>query len=202
MLSPSRNVVDLLCVEFAKDHGSKKFFSDHRKVLREAKMNADRFYKSHYLHPRDKRNIKGHCVQIAGPAGQISEVKLVDNGLYVASHLGSLRLPSSQTNLRDLRTLLERLFTIKNILITQKAYYISIEHLEQADKKSMEAKLNTERSLYSPLSPTLSQTTLSESSSSTMRYTSWVRGAWFPPPPKKNIKYNGKWNESLFSSSK
>lgn len=65
-----------------------------------------------------------------GPVGQISEVKLVDNSLYVASHLGSLRLPSLQTNLRDLRTLLETLFTIKNVLVAQKAYYISIEHLE------------------------------------------------------------------------
>lgn len=82
-------------------------------------------------------------MQIAGPAGQMSEVKLVDNSLYVVNHLGSLRLSSSQTNLRDLRTFLERLFTIKSFLVAQKAYYISIEHLEQADKKSMEAKLNT-----------------------------------------------------------
>lgn len=46
-------------------------------------------------------------MQIAGPDGQMSKAKLVNNGLYAASHLGSLRLPSTQIDLRNLCTLLE-----------------------------------------------------------------------------------------------
>lgn len=45
-------------------------------------------------------------MQIAGPAGQMLEIAFVDNGLYAASHLGSLRLPSTQMDLRYLRALL------------------------------------------------------------------------------------------------
>ncbi|KAG1417628.1 hypothetical protein G6F58_005424 [Rhizopus delemar] len=114
-LSPGGKVVDLVSVEFAKNSSNDKYFSDHRKVLREVKINIDRFYRSPFMKRRDKRNISGHCIQIARAEGQIKQVCLVDNGLYVASRIGSLRLPSSQTDLRKARTLLERLFTLKQI---------------------------------------------------------------------------------------
>ncbi|KAI9478515.1 MAG: hypothetical protein EXX96DRAFT_571212 [Benjaminiella poitrasii] len=130
----------------------------------------------------------------------MSEVKLVDNGLYVASHLGSLRLPSSQMDLRKLRTLLERLFTLKKIIVGQKAYYDMIEHSECATRKSIEFKQNTERSPYSPShqsSP--SSPSLLSTSSSNEGYITWVRGTWFSPSKKKDRKYEGEWNPSLFS---
>ncbi|KAI9476369.1 MAG: hypothetical protein EXX96DRAFT_576920 [Benjaminiella poitrasii] len=199
--SPSGKIIDLLSVEFAKDSSSGKFFADHRKVLREAKANADRFYRSPFLNSKIKKNTRGHCIQIAGPVGQMLEVALVDNGLYAASHLGSLRLPSTQMDLRYLRTLLERLLTVKNILLTQKRYYELIEHSEQAAKKSMESKLNMDSSPYSPSSPTSSPSSLS-SSSTTNKYISWVRGTWFPPSIKKDTKCSGVWHESLFSPPK
>jgi hypothetical protein len=135
-------------------------------------------------------------MQIVGPEGQMSKVKLVNNGLYAASHLGSLRLPSTQTDLRNLRTLLERIFTLKNIILNQKAYYVSIEHKKHAAKKPTGSKQNMERSPYSPSSSTSSQS----SATSTERYTSWVRGAWFPPSAEKDRKYQGEWNSSLLAS--
>ncbi|KAG1222336.1 hypothetical protein G6F35_005370 [Rhizopus arrhizus] len=92
-LSPGGKVVDLVSVEFAKNSSNDKYFSDHRKVLREVKINIDRFYRSPFMKRRDKRNISGHCIQIARAEGQINQVCLVDNGLYVASRIGSLRLP-------------------------------------------------------------------------------------------------------------
>lgn len=74
-------------------------------------------------------------MQIAGPAGQLLEVALVDNGLYAANHIGSLRLSSAQMDLRYLRTVLERLFTLKKYLLAQKTCYESIEHSIQASEK-------------------------------------------------------------------
>lgn len=44
-------------------------------------------------------------MQIVGPVRQMLEVALVDNGLYAATHLGSLRLLTfHQMDLRYLRT--------------------------------------------------------------------------------------------------
>jgi hypothetical protein len=42
------------------------------------------------------------------------------NGLYVAGKLGSLRLPTSSLDLKNARTLLERLYTISQNNISQK----------------------------------------------------------------------------------
>jgi hypothetical protein len=49
----------------------------------------------------------------------MNEVCLVDNGLYVATRLGSLRLPSSGADLRKARVLLDRLFDLKKVILTQ-----------------------------------------------------------------------------------
>ncbi|ORE04280.1 hypothetical protein BCV72DRAFT_211623 [Rhizopus microsporus var. microsporus] len=117
----------------------------------------------------------------------MSEVKLVGNRPYVASHLGSLRLPSTQMDLGNLRTLLERLFTLKYTILIQESYYVLIEHKKQATKRSMESKQNVEIPPYSL--------------SSTNKYTLWVRGAWFPPSTKKDRRYQDEWSPSLFSHS-
>ncbi|CAO3646502.1 unnamed protein product [Mucor hiemalis] len=88
--------VNLACVEFAKNNRDDKFYSDHRKILREGKAVADQFYSFPSLTSREKRNVAGCWIQIAAVEGQVMNVKLVDQGLYVASRIGSLRLPSSQ----------------------------------------------------------------------------------------------------------
>jgi hypothetical protein len=58
-------------------------------------------------------NIKANCIQVTDIEGQIMNVELVGNDLYVASKLGSLRLPTSSLDLKNARTLLERLYTLK-----------------------------------------------------------------------------------------
>lgn len=89
-----------------------------------------------------------------------------------------------------------RIFTLKNIILNQKAYYVSIEHKKHAAKKPTESKQNMERSPYSPSSSTSSQS----SAFSTERYTSWVRGTWLPPSAEKDRKYQVEWNSSLLAS--
>jgi hypothetical protein len=54
---------------------------------------------------------------MAGVDDQAMNVKLVDQGLYVTSQLGTLRLPSSHIGMRKVRVLLERLFTLKRNLL-------------------------------------------------------------------------------------
>ncbi|KAI8977166.1 hypothetical protein BDF20DRAFT_820480 [Mycotypha africana] len=196
--SPGGEVVDLLCVEFAKDANDDKYFMDHRKVLREAKVNIDRFHRNRYLKPHQKRIISGYCIQISGTEGTISRVRLVDKGLYVANHVGSLRLPSSGADLRKTRTLLERLFTLKDNLLSQREHFDAMEHERIAQKKSLEAKQNKTRSPYE-------NNFNSNSSDSSLRlpysekYTSWVRASWFPPSVKKDFTYQGVRSKYLFS---
>lgn len=112
--------VDLLAVEFVKDTDANKFHTDHRKVLREAKVNANYFYRSKHLDDRTKRSIRGQEIQVAGVEAQMNEVKLVDNGLYVASNSGSPLLRSCGADLRKLRTVLERLLTLKALACVTK----------------------------------------------------------------------------------
>lgn len=111
--SASGKVVDLVNFEFANNNSDNKSHSDHRKVVREAKNIADRFYQGPYISSRSKKNIKSLCVQVARVKGQINDVCLVDNGLYVSTKLGSLRLPTSSLDLRKGRALLERLYDMK-----------------------------------------------------------------------------------------
>ncbi|EIE77848.1 hypothetical protein RO3G_02552 [Rhizopus delemar RA 99-880] len=66
--------------------------------------------------------------EIAGTEGQISRVCLMDRGLYVANHIGSLRLPSSEVDLRKVRSLLERLFTIKQNISSQRGHFDAFEY--------------------------------------------------------------------------
>lgn len=106
-------VADLMNIEFAKNQGDKKFHDDHRKILREGKVVEDYFYASPFLNKRSKRSVAIHNIHIAATEGKIKKVKVVDNGLYVATNVGSLRLPSTHIEMRRARTLLERLFILK-----------------------------------------------------------------------------------------
>lgn len=104
-LSSGGEVVDLLYVEFTKNTSNDKYFTDHRKVLGEAKVIVDRFYRNRFMKARQKRTISSHCIQIAGTEGQISRVCLVDRGLYIANHIDSLRLSSLGVGWRKARSL-------------------------------------------------------------------------------------------------
>lgn len=204
------------------------------KILREGKTVADQFYRFLGLTSREKRNIAGCCIQIAGVGGQVMNVKLVDQGLYVVSRLGSLRLPSSQVEMRKTRVLLERLFTLKRNLLYLKNLFQKLEFDKSFDSKSMERKLNIKRSPYENSSN--EQSSSNESSNEEIssqefseeeiskeeafeeeaseekvpsedfsdvykdvKYTNWVHGSWFPPPPKKDLRYDGVWHKHLFS---
>ncbi|KAI8344896.1 hypothetical protein EDC96DRAFT_449436, partial [Choanephora cucurbitarum] len=114
----------------------------------------------------------------------------VDKGLYVANHVGSLRLPSSGADLRKARTLLERLFTLKHDICKQSEQFEAMENERVARKQSMEAKQNKTRFPY--------ENDVNDSARDE-KYTSWVRSSWFPPPPKKDVKYQGVWPKCLFS---
>lgn len=100
--------VDLINVEFARNVGKVKFFADHRKILWEAKNSEDQLYNSPFLSNHTKWSTQGHCIQIFGVEDQRNQVKLVDDGLYVARGLGSLRLPTCGSDIYKARILLEQ----------------------------------------------------------------------------------------------
>ncbi|KAI9475408.1 MAG: hypothetical protein EXX96DRAFT_540010 [Benjaminiella poitrasii] len=97
--------------EFARSHSNIKFHDVHRMLLHEGKAITDHFYGSSFFKKRAKRN----AFQIVGTEDKVNKFELVDNGLYVATKLGSLCLPSSGLDMRKARTLLERLFSIKSM---------------------------------------------------------------------------------------
>lgn len=57
--------------------------------------------------------MKSLCIQIAGNQGEITETRLMDDGLYISNKIGSLRIPSGPADLNVLRVLLERLDEVK-----------------------------------------------------------------------------------------
>ncbi|KAI8063142.1 hypothetical protein BDF21DRAFT_347307, partial [Thamnidium elegans] len=187
--------VDVMNIEFARHHNSKKFQDDHRKLLREGKTISDHFYYSPYLKPRMKRNIAGIGIQIAGTEGQIKKVKLVDKGLYVATKLGSLRLPSSCLELKKARTLIERLLTLKNDFMYLANCQNIISNETMAATRHMDLKLNVERSPYEE-----EENDDEEEEKSSDKYLSWVRGSWFPPLPRKDKTYDGDYPENIFNA--
>lgn len=213
-----------LASSLQKNNRDDKFYRDHRKTLREGKTVADQFYRFPGLTSREKKNIAGCCIQIAAVEGQVMNVKMVDQGLYVASHLGSLRLPSSQVEMRETRILLERLFTLKRNLLYLKNLFQKLEFDKSSESKSMERKLDIKRSPYENSSneqsssnessnEEFSEEEISEEEASEekvprkdfsgvhkdAKYTDWVRGSWFPPPPKEDLRYDCVWHKHLFS---
>ncbi|KAI9359732.1 hypothetical protein BD770DRAFT_442327 [Pilaira anomala] len=56
---------------------------------------------------------KPQSLRIACTEGEIHEVSLVDNGLYVDNRVGSLRLPGGTFDIDIARTLISRLFDVK-----------------------------------------------------------------------------------------
>lgn len=105
--------VDLLNGEIASNATGAKYFHDNRKILRETKNITDQFYRSQFLSNSKKMKTKVQSIQIAGTEGEVAEVSLVDNGLYVNNRIGSLRLPSGIFDLGVARTLICRLLDVK-----------------------------------------------------------------------------------------
>ncbi|KAI7897712.1 uncharacterized protein BX663DRAFT_584304 [Cokeromyces recurvatus] len=146
--SASGKIVDLLNFEFSNNMADNKIFTDHRKTLCEAKTVADKFYRSPLIKKRTKKNLRSYSVQIAQVEGQITSLRLMDNGLYVATKIGSLRLPTSGHELRYARVVLERLYDLKDSAAALAAIYSSMEHEEMARRKSLATHLNNQRSPY------------------------------------------------------
>jgi hypothetical protein len=110
--------IDLLNGEIASKTTGSKYFHDNRKIIRETKNIADQFYRSRYLTNSKKMKIKAQSIQIAGTEGEIAEVSLVENGLYINDRLGSLRLPSGPNDIDITRSLICRLLDIKVYSLT------------------------------------------------------------------------------------
>jgi hypothetical protein len=108
--SSDGKTVDLINIEFAKVLQDSKFHLDHRAILCKSKTIGNVFYRDPHLKSSNKGKIRAHCIQITGIESQVVYVELVDNGLYVARKLGSLRLPACPLDLKMARVLLERLY--------------------------------------------------------------------------------------------
>lgn len=105
--------IDLINGEIASVTDPHKYFQDDRKIIREGKNMNDYFYRSPYLTTTQKESVKATCIQIMGTEGEITSLRLVDDGLYVNNYLGSLRLPSGEADLKNVRVLIERLLDVK-----------------------------------------------------------------------------------------
>lgn len=105
--------VDLLNGEVASGTSSAKYFHDNREILRETKSIADQFCRSRFSANSKKMKIKACSIKIAGTEGGIVEVSLVDDGLYLNNHLGSLRWPIGVAEFDAIRTLICRLLEVR-----------------------------------------------------------------------------------------
>ncbi|RCH87179.1 hypothetical protein CU098_006789 [Rhizopus stolonifer] len=121
--------------------------------------------------------------------GKVNKLNLVDNGLYVATKLGSLRLPTSGIELRKARTLIERLFTLKRDAKYLANCHTMLSNETAAALKSMDRKQNNSRSPYDEEQ---------DKEKKIDHYCNWVRGSWFPPSQKKDKPYYGQYPTSLF----
>ncbi|CEP18427.1 hypothetical protein [Parasitella parasitica] len=74
---------------------------------------ADQLCRSQILRDAEKPRTKVQSVQIASTEGEVAEVSLVDNGLYVNNPLGSLRLPSGTYDIEMTSTLFCRLLDLR-----------------------------------------------------------------------------------------
>ncbi|KAG1467619.1 hypothetical protein G6F56_004309 [Rhizopus delemar] len=124
-----------------------------------------------------------------GAEGKVNKLNLVDNGLYVATKLGSLRLPTSGIELRKARTLIERLFTLKRDAKYLANCHTMLSNETAAALKSMDRKQNNSRSPYDEEQ---------DKEKKIDHYCNWVRGSWFPPSQKKDKPYYGQYPTSLF----
>lgn len=121
---------------------------DHRKLPWEAKNSVDQLYNSPFLSNHTKRSINGHYIQIFSVEGQMSQVKLVDDGSYVVRWLGSLRLPTCGSDMHKARVLLERLMEMKKMAQSNRDHYFKMVNNKAIKSKSMNQWQHRDRSPY------------------------------------------------------
>lgn len=76
------------------------------------------------------------------------KVKLVNQSLYMASRLGSIRLSTSPLDKRNAHVLLERLCTVKRNLFALKNRFYKLDFEKASEKRSTDKKLTISSSLY------------------------------------------------------
>jgi hypothetical protein len=87
---------DLIDFEFASNASSVKYHKDHRKILRESKNIGDYIYKQECIGRRKKESVNVRCVQVAAAEGEVVEIVLVDNGLYLQKKIRVSSLASKR----------------------------------------------------------------------------------------------------------
>lgn len=188
-------LVDLLNGEIAKDQtNNTKYFDDHAKLCRESKIISDQFYSSPHVKNKEKKALKIRGIQLCGIEGEITETRLVEEGLYTFSVIGFLRLPTSKDHLYRLRTLIKRLFEIKRSCLALARTYRKMEEARKGFRKNMAKNRNTR---HSPDSN--SDVEDDDAVIKSAKYIGWVRGSWFPPGRSNSKVYDGSLPAFLLS---
>ncbi|KAI9023880.1 hypothetical protein CLU79DRAFT_748609 [Phycomyces nitens] len=173
----------------------KKYFSDHTKLSRETKTIADQFYTSKHVKEKEKRALKVRGIQLAGVEGEMIETRLVKNGLYVLSVLGSLRLPTCKDNLYRLRPLMKRFLEMKRGCLAISRTYRKMKESAKDHEINMPKKRHMERSPSNSDGERSPVAAFADDSS----YINWVRGSWFPPTRYSTRTYDGSLPTFLLS---
>lgn len=90
-----------------------KFYQDHRKVLREAKVIFDIISIKSDIHRKELKRLLVPTFQATGFEGEMMIVKITAAGLYTSQRIGSLPIPHSHQTLHDLRKFIEKIIFIK-----------------------------------------------------------------------------------------
>ncbi|KAG1449398.1 hypothetical protein G6F56_008653 [Rhizopus delemar] len=165
---------------------------------------VDQLYLSLFLTNHAKRSIQGHCIQIFSIKGQINQVKLVNDGLYVSRGLGSLRLPTCWGDMYKARILLERLMNMKKLALSNRDHHIEMVNNKTIISKSMNQWQHRDGSPYQNVDElsSCSSSSASSSASPTAKERGrfrFVRGSWFPPTKKNSTTYDGDYPKYFFT---
>ena len=95
---------DMANGEYASERqGPEKFSSDHRKILREAKIILDNVASQEHVSESEVRRLIVPSFQATGLKGEPMVLKLTVPGLYTAQHMGSITIPDNLNDLSMLR---------------------------------------------------------------------------------------------------
>ncbi|CEI87434.1 hypothetical protein RMCBS344292_01847 [Rhizopus microsporus] len=175
---------DVLNVEFARCADDTKYGEDRRKILRESKNNGDYVYRAACVKKKLKKELKSLGIQIAANEGEITETRLVDEGLYISKKIGSLRLPSCTADLKVLRVLFERLDEAIRNAVRISNIHVMITKDIILNKNSMDRKRSCD------VSPNRNDKSKERETNESL-YSSWTRGSWFPPSSSKDVPFAG-----------
>lgn len=124
---------DLVNGEFVNaKNGLAKFSSDHRKLLREAKIILDTIANNNHITQKEIKRLLIPCFQATGFDGELMVLKLFAPGLYSAQYMGSVTIPDHVSQLKLLRKkALPRLFYIKVKSLFTLLYFFPFQHLRK-----------------------------------------------------------------------